>query len=470
MNPLNILVIDDERSIREGCHLSLSNKGHRVDTVPNGRAGLEAILQGSYDIVLLDLRLPDMDGMDILRTACRERPTSCIIIITGFSTVKGAVEAMKSGAFDYLSKPFSENDLLLTVERVLEKKRLIEENLSLRKEVLDRFGFQNLIGEHSQILTVYQQVQKVAPLDSTVVLYGESGTGKELFARAIYANSLRAGRPFVAADCSALSPGILESELFGHVKGAFTGAVENKAGLFEMAHGGTLFLDEVSNLPLDVQGKLLRVLEEQEYKPVGGSQIRRSDVRIISATNQDLKTLVDSGHFREDLYYRLNVFPIFIPPLRERKDDIPRLAYYFLKLFCRKTGKRVEGFSDEALEALVQYDWPGNVRELKNIVERLVILAEGKTLENVFPFYSTQLRERSKADRVPETTGELRAFKQHLLKETYQIVEKNFLLKALDACQGNITQAALRVGMPRPYFHALIKRHGLKGKGAKTTR
>ncbi len=303
-----------------------------------------------------------------------------------------------------------------------------------------------------------------------MILYGESGTGKELFARAIFANSLRAGRPFVAADCSALSPGILESELFGHVKGAFTGAVENKAGLFEMAHGGTLFLDEVSNLPLDVQGKLLRVLEEQEYKPVGGSQIKRSDVRIISATNQDLKTLVESGHFREDLYYRLNVFPIFIPPLRERKDDIPRLAYYFLKLFCRKTGKRVEGFSDEALEALVQYDWPGNVRELKNIVERLVILSEGKTLENVFPFYSTRLRERSKAERVPETTGEFRAFKQHLLKETYQVVEKNFLLKALDACQGNITQAALRVGMPRPYFHALIKRHGLKSKGTKTVR
>jgi DNA-binding NtrC family response regulator len=470
MHPLNILVIDDERSIRDGCQLSLSNKGHRVDTFPNGRSGLEAILQGRYDVVLLDIRLPDMDGMEILRTAYREKPCLCIIIITGFSTIKGAVEAMKAGAFDYLSKPFSEHDLLLTVDRALEKKRLIEENLSLRKEVLDRFGFQNIIGENSQMLNAYEQVQKVAPLDSTVILYGESGTGKELFARAIYANSLRAGRPFVPADCSALNPGVLESELFGHVKGAFTGAVENKAGLFEMAQGGTLFLDEVSNLPPDFQGKLLRVLETQEYKPVGGSQFKKSDVRIISATNRDLKNLVATGQFREDLYYRLNVFPIFIPPLRERKEDIPQLAYYFLNHFCRKMGKRVEGFSAEALEGLVQYDWPGNVRELKNIVERLVILAEGKTLDQVFPFNSTRLHDRLKTNRAPETTGELRAFKQHLLKETYEVVEKAFLLKAMEACQGNITQAALRVDMPRPYFHSLLKRYGLKGKGTKAVR
>lgn len=468
MTPLNILVIDDERSIREGCRLSLSHKGHSVDTCPNGRAGLEAIRQGVYDIVLLDLRLPDMDGMEILRRACRECPDLCVIMITGFSTVKGAVEAMKVGAFDYLSKPFSENDLLLTVARALEKKRLIDENRSLRKEVLDRFGFQNIVGENPRILEIYQQVQKVAPLDSTVILYGESGTGKELFAGAIHVNSRRAGRPFVAADFSALSSGVLESELFGHVKGAFTGASENKAGLFEMAEGGTLFLDEVSNLPPDVQGKLLRVLEAQEYKPVGGSRIKKSDVRIISATNRDLKTLVDKGEFREDLYYRLNVFPVFIPPLRERRDDIPRLAYFFLKLFCRKTGKNVEGFSVEALEALAQYDWPGNVRELKNIVERLVILAEGRTLENVFPMFSTRLRGGAKADRVPETTGELRDFKQHLIKETYEVVERMFLVKALEACQGNITQAALRVGMQRPYFHSLIKRYGLKARGSKT--
>jgi DNA-binding NtrC family response regulator len=466
--PLNILVIDDERSIREGCRLSLTHKGHVVDTCPNGQAGLEAILKGVYDIVLLDLRLPDMDGMEILRTVSREGPPVCIIIITGFSTVKGAVEAMKAGAFDYLSKPFSNNDLVLAVERALEKKRLIEENLSLRKEVLDRFGFQNIIGENPRILEIYQQVQKVAPLDSMVILYGESGTGKELFARAIYANSRRAGRPFVAADFSALSPGILESELFGHVKGAFTGALESKTGFFEMAQGGTLFLDEVSNLSLDVQGKLLRVLEAQEYKPVGGSQIKKSDVRVISATNRDLKAMVEEGHFREDLYYRLNVFPIFIPPLQERKDDIPRLAYFFLKLFCRKTGKNVEGFSDGALEALVQYEWPGNVRELKNIIERLVILAEGRTLENVFPLFSSRVRGGTKADRVPETTGELRNFKQRLIKETYEAVEKMFLIKALEACQGNITQAALRVGMQRPYFHSLIKRYGLKVKGPKT--
>lgn len=468
MFPLNILIIDDERSIRDGCQLSLRNKGHQVDTSPNGRAGLEALLQGNYDIVLLDLRLPDLNGMEILRQACREKPSLCIIVITGFSTVKGAVEAMKAGAFDYLSKPFSQHDLFLTVDRALEKKRLIEENLSLRKEIQDHYGFQNIIGENSQILTIYQQIQKVAPLDSAVILYGETGTGKELFARAIYANSRRSGRPFIAADCSALSPGLLESELFGHVKGAFTGAVESKAGLFEMAHNGTLFLDEVSNLPQDFQGKLLRVLEAQEYKPVGGSHFRKSDVRLISATNRDLKGMVDSGTFREDLYYRLNVFPIYIPPLRERKDDIPRLAYHFLKLFCQKTGKNVTGFSHEALEILIQYDWPGNVRELKNIVEHLVILAEGRTLKNVLPLYSKRLRDGSKIDRIPETTGELRDFKQHLIKETYEIVEKMFLIKALEACNGNITQAALRVGMQRPYFHSLLKRYCLKASDTKT--
>jgi DNA-binding NtrC family response regulator len=460
--PLNILVIDDERSIREGCRLSLTHKGYLADTRPNGRTGLEAIRQGSYDIVLLDLRLPDMDGMEILKTAFQEYPHLCIIIFTGFSTVKSAVEAMKAGAFDYLSKPFSENDLWLAVERALEKKRLIEENRSLRKEVLDRFGFQNIIGENARMLEIYQQIQKVAPLDSTVILYGESGTGKELFARAIYANSLRAGRAFVAADCSALSPGILESELFGHVKGAFTGAVDSKTGLFEMAQRGTLFLDEIANLPMEVQGKLLRVLEAKEYKPVGGSQIKKSDVRIISATNRELLTLVDTGHFREDLYYRLNVFPIFIPPLRERKDDIPRLAYYFLKLFCRKAGKTVEGFSDEALETLIRYDWPGNVRELKNIVERLVILIEGKTLDSVFPLHAPGSREGFRGGRVPETTDELRNFKKQLLKDTYETVERMFLLKALDACRGNITQAARRVGMQRPYFHSLMKKFGLK--------
>jgi DNA-binding NtrC family response regulator len=467
LTPLNILVIDDERSIRDGCALSLGNKGYKVDTCPNGRAGLEEIRQGDYDVVLLDLRLPDMDGMDILKTAYREKPTLCIVVITGFSTVKGAVEAIKAGAFDYLSKPFTENDLLLTVNRALEKKRLIEENLSLRKEVQERFGFQNIIGENPQVLNIYEQVRKVAPLDSAVILYGESGTGKELFARAIYANSLRVGRPFVAMDCSALSPGILESELFGHVRGAFTGALEDKAGIFEMANGGTLFLDEISNLPPDVQGKLLRVLESKEYKPVGGSQIKKSDVRIISATNRDLKALVEEDHFREDLFYRLNVFPIFIPALRDRKDDIPRLVYYFLNLFCRKTGKRVEGFTDEALEALIRYDWPGNVRELKNVVERLVILAEGKTLENVYPLYPMRLHGGSKADQAPQTAGELRDFKRHLIEETYEMVEKTFLLKALEACQGNITQAALRVGMQRPYFHSLLKKYGLKAKEPK---
>ncbi|MGC1402938.1 MAG: sigma 54-interacting transcriptional regulator [Thermodesulfobacteriota bacterium] len=252
-------------------------------------------------------------------------------------------------------------------------------------------------------------------------------------------------------------------------RGPFTGAVEDKLGIFEMAQGGTLFLDEISNLPLEVQGKLLRVLEAQEFKPVGGGQIKKSDVRMISATNRDLRTLVHQGLFREDLYYRLNVFPIFIPSLRERKDDIPRLAYFFLKLFCRKTGKRVEGFTDEALKALIDYDWPGNVRELKNVVERLVILAKGKTLENVLPLYPSKLPWGLKADRIPETTEELRDFKRHLIGETYEMVEKTFLLRALEACQGNITQAALKGGVcPGLISTPFSKDMVLKAKGPKT--
>jgi len=467
MQPAKILILDDEKSICNGCRLVLSDSGYSVDTCMTGKGGLEALLRDAYDVVLLDLKLPDMDGMDILRKIAGKRTSAYFIVMTGYATVQNAVEAMKIGAIDYLAKPFSDDELLVAVEKAIEKKRLVEENLSLRKTLLDRFSFDNIVGENPKILQTFDKIAKVAPTDSSVLLYGESGTGKELFARAVHAHSQRAARQFVAVDCSTLSPTLLESELFGHVKGAFTGAEKDKAGIFEVADGGTLFLDEVANLPLEIQGKLLRFLEMREYKPVGTSLARKTDVRIIAATNQDLKAMVEEGNFREDFFYRLNVFPIFLPPLRERRDDIPKLAYHFLRLFCRKTGKRIEGFSDDALEMLVSYEWPGNVRQLKNVIERLVIMADRSMVDLLYMLDHLQTRRSWKTDSIPATLEELKTVKRHLLEESFGQIEKAFLIKALKACNGNITHAAERVGMKRPNFYTLMKKHQLSIHGIK---
>ncbi|OPX37340.1 MAG: response regulator protein [Desulfobacteraceae bacterium 4484_190.2] len=469
MQPSNILIIDDERVIRDGCHLALSGRGHSVDICMNGRDGLETILKGSYDLALLDMKLPDMDGMDILRTVEREKLGVYVIVMTGYSTVQNAVEAMKQGAFDYLAKPFSDDELVLAVERAIEKKRLVEENLALRHQLSERFDFSNIIGENPRILKIFNEIQKVAPTNSTVLLHGESGTGKELFSRAIHAHSRRATRQFVAVDCSTFSSSLLESELFGHVKGAFTGAIKDKAGIFDEADHGSLFLDEVGNLDTDIQAKLLRAIETQEFKPVGASHLKKSDVRIIAATNRDLKMMVDEGNFREDLFYRLNVFPIFIPPLRERKDDIPRLLYHFLKVYCRQIGKQVDGFSDDALETLVNHDWPGNVRQLKNVVERLVIIADDRVLDYQSLSDHWEMKRNRTRDAVPETLEELKSVKRQMLENQFGKIERAFLQKALSAADGNITQAARRVGIQRSNFSALMKKHHLSANSAKMT-
>ena len=459
MKPSKILVIDDEPVVCKGCRLALSDENHIIEICVTGREGMNLIREGDYDLILLDMKLPDIEGMEILRTIRETKPRIIVIVMTGYSTVQNAVEAMKLGAFDYLCKPFTDEELILVVQRAIEKKRLVEENLHLRKELFSRFSFKNIVGEGPEILHVFEQVEKVAPTDSTVLLYGESGTGKELFAGAIHARSQRAHRQFVAVDCSTLSPTLLESELFGHVRGAFTGAVRDNEGIFDMASGGTLFMDDVTNLSLEIQGKLLRVLENGEYKPVGASHFQKTDVRIIAATNRDLKAMVEGGQFREDLFYRLNVFPIFIPPLRERKEDIPRLAYYFLRLFCRKTGKRIEGFSDEALESLRNYDWPGNVRQLKNVVERLVIMADDTKLDLLHLLDQLQLKQSWKGHPIPGTLKELNAEKKRLLEQTFGQIQKAFLINALRASNGNITRAAERAGMQRPNFCALLKKH-----------
>jgi DNA-binding NtrC family response regulator len=459
LEPIRILVIDDEPVICEGCRECLADRGHSVDTRMTGREGLEAILRGNFEVILLDIKLPDLDGMEILLTLKKEKPGETIIVMTGYSTVKSAVDAMKLGAVDYLAKPFSDDELLLSVERAAEKRRLILENLALRKELLDRFSFSNIVGEDPVILRIFEAIKKVGPTDSTVLLTGDSGTGKELFARAIHSHSNRSTKQFIPVDCSTLSPGLLESELFGHVKGAFTGAVQDKSGIFEVANEGTLFLDDVANLTPEMQAKLLRVLETKEYKPVGSTQFKKTNVRVIAATNKDLRGMVAEGSFREDLFYRLNVFPLILPPLRDRKDDIPRLAYHFLRIFCRKTGKRINGFTADALEELVNHDWPGNVRQLKNVVERLVIMADQSVLSLPDMMGSIHSRRPLAPEGVPATLAELKRVKKTLLKGTFAGIERAFLVQALRESKGNITLAASKVGMQRSNFSALMKKH-----------
>jgi DNA-binding NtrC family response regulator len=422
--PAKVLVIDDESVICDGCSLALSEKGHAVDTCSSGRKGMEAIRQGDYELLLLDLKLPDADGMDLLKRLREEKPLVAVIVMTGFSSVQNAVAAMKLGAFDYLAKPFTDDELVFAVEKAVANKRLTEENLALRKQLYAMFDFSNIIGENPKLLQVFNEVRRAAPTDSTILLHGESGTGKELFSKAIHTHSSRSGRQFIVVDCSTFSSSLLESELFGHVKGAFTGAVQDKSGIFEVADGGTLFLDEISNLTLEVQGKLLRVMETHEYKPVGSSQTQKTNMRIIAATNQDLETLVEEGRFRKDLFYRVNVLPVTIPPLRERRDDIPKLAYHFLRQFCREMGRRIEGFSDDALQTLIHYDWPGNVRQLKNVVERLVIMADEKILDHYHVANNLQNPEGEDMQSIPQTSEELKIVKRLILEKKYAPIEK----------------------------------------------
>ncbi|MGD9309807.1 MAG: sigma-54 dependent transcriptional regulator, partial [Desulfosarcina sp.] len=456
-----ILIIDDEPSICAGCRMALEERGYSSDTCSSGKAGLDAMVSGRYRLVLLDMKLPDMDGMDILKKVKDTGLDICVIVMTGYASVKNAVEAMKLGTFDYLSKPFTDDELLAAVEIAMENQRFKEAHLAIRRQQISRKGFSNIVGENPKILQLFDDIRKVAPTETTILVSGESGTGKELFAREIHAHSNRSDRPFIVVDCSTFSPSLIESELFGHTKGAFTGAVQKQAGIFSAASQGTLFLDEVANLNLDIQAKLLRAIETHEFKPVGAGHLETADVRIVAATNRDLKNMLDEGRFREDLYYRLNVFPIRIPPLRERRDDIPRLLYHFLRRTCRRTGKHVDGFSDDSLEMLVNFDWPGNVRQLKNVVERLVLITDNPILEYRHLADHWQAKSEPPQDDIPATLEALKAAKQNLLANQFGEIERAFLKKALSAAAGNITQAARQVGMQRSNFSTLMKKHGL---------
>jgi len=378
-----VLVVDDEEIILQSCRKILERRGFEVETEQNPFSGRDRALWGNYSVVLLDIRMPDLNGMEILAQIREHRSDVEVIIITGYSTIEAAVKATRLGAFDFVPKPFTPQELVARVEAALNQLgRLHQEAAAEQKGGTRR---RRMIGESKAMNRVLALIDKIAPSDATVLIMGESGTGKELAAMEIHKHSSRRDRPLVSLDCSALAPGLLESELFGHIKGSFSGAAATKPGLFEVASQGTLFLDEVSNMSLDTQGKLLRVLETGEIKPVGGVETRKVDIRLIAATNQELADLVEAGTFRRDLYYRLNVIPMHLPPLRERPEDISPLVYHFLAQYRRSSRPDVKGprqISSDALERLMHYRWPGNVRELRNLVERLVVTLEEDTVRS----------------------------------------------------------------------------------------
>jgi len=377
----NILVVEDDRAQRESLQEILQQEGYEVETAPDGETGLQRLQEQGFDLVLTDMALPGLSGLDILKFLIQRQPHCLCIIITGYATVKNSVDAMRQGAYDYLPKPVDPQELRLVVHRALEHQRLQRENLNLKKQLYKRYGFANIIGTSEQINQLFELIRKVADTDSTVLLLGESGTGKELIARAIHYNSHRRQGPLVPVNCAAIPEELLESELFGHERGAFTHAIRTRIGRFEQASGGTIFLDEVADMSPGLQVKLLRVLQDRSFERIGGVKSIKVDIRVIAATNQDLEGLVGQGKFREDLYYRLNVIPIRIPPLRERVGDIPLLVAHFGQQFSQKKNKPSKRLSPAALESLSRYQWPGNVRELENLMERLIILTEGEVVE-----------------------------------------------------------------------------------------
>ena len=457
-----ILVIDDEAVVGLSCKRILSRDGHDVQSYEDPQAGLQAALLGDFDVLLVDLVMPGIDGLEILKQVKAAGVSSEVVIITAHSTVESAVEAMKQGAADYLSKPFSPNQLRMVLQKVCERSALIRENVLLRQELELSQGFEGIIGESRSMERVFSLIKRVAPTDGTVLVTGESGTGKEMVVRAIHRLSRRKDHPLLACDCTALAPTLLESELFGHVKGSFSGAIATKQGLFEAAHKGTLFLDEVANLSMETQGKLLRALETKRVRKVGDTAEREVDIRLIAATNRDLAEMVGEGDFREDLYYRLNVLPIYLPPLRQRKGDIPKLATAFLNRFCRKNDVDMEGFTPEAMAQMDSYHWPGNVRELRNIVERIAILCHSDRIEpRHLPSEIRQAPARSTVTQLPQSWEEFKKLKQQAKDAVVQELECRFLTESLERCEGNVTKAAEDVGMQRTHFHALMRKYGL---------
>ncbi len=452
-----ILVIDDEEHIRRILGLMLKAQGLEVVTAEGGEDGLARFASEDFDLVFLDLRMPDLDGMTVLRRIRESRPEQTVVMITAYASVDTALGAMKEGAFDYIGKPFKEEEILAVVDKALERSRLLADNQRLRSEVLGRYRFDNIIGVSPPMQQLFQVMAKVADTKATVLITGESGTGKELVARALHYNSRLKDRPFVAVNCAAIPANLIESELFGAAKGAYTGAERTRRGLLEEADGSTLFLDEVGELPLETQAKLLRALQEGEIKRVGDNQTRKVDLRIISATNKDLAREVEKGNFREDLFYRLNVIHIHLPPLRRRRDDIPLLARHFLKKAASRHELGEKKLSPQALKVLAGLPLKGNVRELENIIEQAVVMSDGPVITPEDLPQSASLAAGGIQVSVPPEEEDLKK----VLKTVSQMTEKQVIERVLSKTGGNRTQAAKRLGISRRALITKIQDLGL---------
>jgi len=428
----HILIIDDEENLRHMLSVMLTRQGYQVAMAPDGSEGLRRMREQAYDFILCDIRMPEMDGKAFLTRALEEQVFSPVIMMSAYGTVDTAVECLKMGAYDFISKPFKKDEIVMVLKKAEERERLREENSRLRRAVAEKSAFHGIISRNGAMEDIFGQIHKVCDLKTTVLILGESGTGKELVARAIHRTGRRAKRPFVAVNCGAIPENLLESELFGHVRGAFTDAGGDKAGLFEQADGGTLFLDEIGEMPLALQVKILRVLQEEEIRPVGASASRKVNVRVLSATSRDLEADVRDGRFREDLFFRLNVFFIHMPPLRERVEDIPLLAEHFTEKYAKAMQRQPVRIAPDAMRSLMAYAWPGNVRELENVIERGMILCEGDCITGAC--LPAGIRE--------EAGVEVPADENLSIKKAEQVMERDLIRKALTKTGGNRTQAA----------------------------
>jgi len=451
-----ILVIDDEEVMQDVLGRLLRRKGYRVVGAASAEEGLERLGASDFDVILCDIMLPGMNGLEALKAIRENDPHQVVIMITAYASVESAIEAMKNGAFDYIAKPFRNEEVLLTIAKGVDHRRLARENRTLKRALSEKFGFANIVGQSRTMREVFELIIQTAPSRSTILIQGESGTGKELIAKAIHMNSPRSGQPFIVVNSGSMPSDLLESNLFGHVKGAFTGAINHKKGLFELADQGTIFFDEVGNLSQETQAKILRVIQEREFMQLGGVESIRVDTRIIAATNSDLEEAVRKEQFRQDLYYRLNVINVALPPLRDRRSDIPLLATHFLNLYNEENGKSVAGFSSEAMTALEGYHWTGNVRELENTVERAVVLCRGGEIDlDLIPAHIRN-PDLPTADEITIPEGGLS------LKRTVEAYEKQLILRALALSNGVQKSAAELLQVKPTTLSEMIKRLKLK--------
>ncbi len=460
---MNVLVIDDEEVLQDVLTALLRREGHTTVSAMSGEEGLEVLEREEVDLVLLDLMLPGIPGHQVLREIHQRDPDQVVVVITAYSSIESAIAAMREGAFHYIPKPFKNEEVLLTVRKGLEQRRLAQENRSLKEQLRQRFTFDNIIGKSRPMQQVYELIQLAAPAKSNILILGESGTGKELVAKAIHHHSRRAQGPFVTVNSGSMPADLLESNLFGHVKGAFTGAISHKKGLFELANGGSIFFDEIGNIPIDTQSKLLRLIQEKEYMRLGGTETLKADVRIIAATNVDLEEQVNAGHFREDLYYRLNVITVTLPPLRKRTEDVPLLAQHFLAQYARENEKALGEISPQAMELLLDYQWPGNVRELENVVERAVVLSSGDVLDvDLLPH---SVRQAESAPLPPSSLPSSGIS----LKDAVSEYERQLIVKALQASGGVQKRAAELLQVKPTTLHEMMKRLAISAESVVAT-